>query len=70
MFVTATVKASDKAIAGDYQLQVNATTNNTSSTAKFRMTVGKSMLWGGISIAIIVIVIGGIFMMVRTYGRR
>lgn len=70
MFVDATIKASDKAIAGDYQLQIDANTNNSSSSAKFRVTVGKSLLWGGISIAIIVVVIGGIFMMVRTYGRR
>jgi uncharacterized membrane protein len=69
-FVTATIKAGKKAIAGDYQLKIDANTKNSSSQAAFRISVTKSMMWGGISIAIIVIVIGGIFMMVRTYGRR
>ncbi len=69
-YVTATIKASKKAIAGDYQLKIDANTKNASSDAAFRVTVGKSMMWGGISIAIIIIVLGGIFTMVRTYGRR
>ncbi len=68
--VKATIKANKKAIAGDYQLEINADTKNSSSKAAFRVTVGKSMMWGGISIFIIIVVIGGIFMMVRTYGRR
>jgi uncharacterized membrane protein len=68
--VKATLKASKKAIAGDYQLKIDANTKNSSSEAAFRVTVAKSMMWGGISVLIIIVVVGGIFMMVRTYGRR
>ncbi|HYW35547.1 MAG TPA: NEW3 domain-containing protein, partial [Balneolaceae bacterium] len=68
--VNATIKASKKAIAGDYQLKINANTKNASSNATFRVTVSKSMVWGSVGIGIIIVVIGGIFMLVRTYGRR
>lgn len=68
--VTATVKAGSKALAGDYQLNMNARTPESSSMAQFRMTVKTSMLWGWIGVLIIAAVIGGMYYIFRKYGRR
>ncbi|CAH0118277.1 MULTISPECIES: NEW3 domain-containing protein [unclassified Paenibacillus] len=68
--VTATVKADGKAIAGDYQLNINANTPESSSMAQFRMTVKTSMLWGWIGVLIIAAVIVGMYYIFRKYGRR
>lgn len=68
--VQATIKASDKAIAGDYELDINADTPDASSKATFRVTVDKSVLWGSMGIFIILLVIGGISYLIRKYGRR
>jgi uncharacterized membrane protein len=66
----ATIKASDKAIPGDYETNITASTPEVSSEAKFRITVKTSMLWGWLGILIIVAVIGGIYYLFRKYGRR
>ena len=68
--VDATIEASSKAIAGDYVLRINATTPNVSSKATFRVTVNKSVVWGSVGIGFIVLVIAGIFYLVKKYGRR
>jgi len=36
----------------------------------FRITVETSMLWGLIGVLIILVVIGGIYYLIRKYGRR
>jgi uncharacterized membrane protein len=68
--VTAIVKASRKAIPGDYMVKMTAKTPETSSTADFRMAVKTSMLWGWIGILVIVAVLGGVYYLFRKYGRR
>lgn len=68
--VDATVAASSKAIAGDYRLQVDADTPEASSSATFRVTVNKSVVWGSAGIFIILLVIGGISYLFKKYGRR
>ncbi|MFH5882728.1 NEW3 domain-containing protein [Halalkalibaculum sp. DA3122] len=68
--VNATVTASDNAIAGDYQMQITADTPEASSDVTFRVTVSKSITWGSIGIAIILIVLGGISYLFKRYGRR
>ena len=68
--VTATVKASRKAIPGDYMVKMTARTPEVSSTADFRMAVKTSMLWGWIGIMVIVAVLGGVYYLFRKYGRR
>lgn len=68
--IDATVKASNKAIAGDYQLQITANTTNTSSKALFRMTVDQTLTWGFIGIFVILLVVGGIAYLFKKYGRR
>src|SRR5690625_390367 len=68
--IDATITASSKAIAGDYQLQMDADTPDASATANFRITVNKSMVWGSAGIFLILLVIGGISYLFRMYGRR
>ncbi|WP_225446003.1 NEW3 domain-containing protein [Paenibacillus arenosi] len=68
--VTATVKADNKSISGDYQLDLHAKTPESTSDVQFRMTVKTSMLWGWIGVLIIAGVIGGMFYIFRKYGRR
>ena len=68
--VNATIRASEKAIAGDYQLKIDGQTDEASSNATFRVTVKKSVLWGSIGIFIIVLVLGGISFLFKKYGRR
>ena len=68
--VTANVKASQKAIPGDYVVKMTARIPETSSTADFRMSVKTSMLWGWVGILVIAAVLGGVYFLFRKYGRR
>ena len=68
--VKARITASDKAIAGDYVTTISASAAESSAEADFRISVETSMLWGLFAVAIILIVLGGFYYMVRKYGRR
>ncbi|GIQ70235.1 hypothetical protein DUZ99_06405 [Xylanibacillus composti] len=68
--VEAVVRASKKAIAGDYVTSMTATSPEASSSADFRIAVKGSMLWGWIGVLIIAAVLVGIYAMIRKYGRR
>lgn len=68
--VEAIVRASKKAIAGDYVTSMTASSPEASSHADFRIAVKGSMLWGWIGVLIIVAVVVGIYAMIRKYGRR
>lgn len=68
--VTATIKASDKAISGDYVVVLNARTPEASSQVELRTAVKASVLWGWIGILIIAAVLGALFYLFRKYGRR
>ena len=68
--VTATVKAYEKAIAGDYVLKINASTPETNAKAAFRITVETSMLTGWLGLLVILLAIGIIYYLFRKYGRR
>ncbi len=68
--VSATVKASNKAIPGDYIVKMTTRTPEVSSTVDFRMSVKTSMVWGWIGILVIVAVLGGVYYLFRKYGRR
>jgi uncharacterized membrane protein len=70
MTVTALVKASRKAIPGDYVVKMTARTPEVSSNADFRMAVKTSMLWGWLGIMVIAAVLGGVYYLFRKYGRR
>lgn len=68
--VKATIKAAKNAITGDYVVDMTAQTPNASSDASIRTTVKTSTLWGWVGVLIILVVIGGIYYLFRTYGRR
>ena len=53
--VQAVVRASKKAIPGDYVMNISANTPETGKSVSFRMTVKTPLLWGWIGIGIIVI---------------
>jgi len=68
--VTATVKAYEKAIAGDYVLKINASTPETNAKAAFRITVETSMHTGWLGLLVILLAIVIIYYLFRKYGRR
>ncbi|MEC0175234.1 NEW3 domain-containing protein [Paenibacillus favisporus] len=68
--VEAKLTASDKAIAGDYVTDITAQAAESSSNASFRVAVKGSVLWGWIGVLIILIILGGIYVLIRKYGRR
>lgn len=64
------IKASGKAIAGDYVVSLKAQTPEASDSADFRITVETSALWGWIGVLIIALVVAGIYYLFRRYGRQ
>lgn len=70
MRVIATVKASSKAIVGDYMTRMEAKTPEATATAEFRISVKASLLAGWLGFLIIVVALGGIYVLFRKYGRR
>jgi len=68
--VTATVKPSNDALAGDYDITFTATSGSATSNVDIRTTVETSPLWGFIGIALIALVIIGLGWVFRRFGRR
>src|SRR5690554_756910 len=68
--VQAVVRASRKAIPGDYALNMSANTPEANKSISFRMTVKTPMLWGWIGVGIILLVTAVILYLFRKFGRR
>ena len=68
--VQATIKADDKALAGDYVVNMTASATQKSADAAIRVAVQTSVLWGWIGILIIAAVAAALYYLFRTYGRR
>jgi len=68
--ITATIKASNKAIAGDYVVGLRAANSEVEQSISMRMSVKTSVLWGWIGILIVAAVAVGIVYLFRKYGRR
>jgi len=69
--VTATIRPSEKALAGDYMLTVSATAQDSGSkSADFRITVLTSTLWGIVGVALIAVAVGVVGLAVTRFGRR
>jgi len=68
--VTAKITPSGAAIAGDYSLTFNARAKEANDSADFRFTVESSLFGAVIGIVLIVLAIGGLLWVFRTYGRR
>jgi uncharacterized membrane protein len=68
--IFATIKASKKAIAGDYVTSMEAKTPEVASKASFRISVKTPMLWGWVGLLIIFTALGSVYYLFRKYGRR
>lgn len=68
--VTATLTPANEAIAGDYALQIRATAAEETQNIAYRVTIETPQLWGIIGIVLLLAVLGGLYWVFRTYGRR
>ncbi|MGK2852108.1 MAG: COG1470 family protein [Candidatus Limnocylindrales bacterium] len=70
--ITATITPSSEAVAGDYVVSFSgsATEGGADATAQIRFTVETSPIWALVGLGIIVLILGGLFYVFRTYGRR
>jgi len=69
--VTAHIRPSDKAVAGDYMVNITAKpSEGASKTAEFRITVLTSTLWGIVGVILIAIAVGVVALAVMRFGRR
>lgn len=69
--VTANVKPSDQAIAGDYQLSFTARPQDSpAKSADFRLTLLTSTLWGLVGVALIAVAVLVLGLAVVRFGRR
>jgi uncharacterized membrane protein len=70
--ISATITPSADAVAGDYVVSFDAKSaeDTTGETAQIRFTVETSPIWAIVGIGLIVLILGGLFYVFRTYGRR
>lgn len=70
--ITATITPSGEAVAGDYVVTFSgsAAEGGADATAQIRFTVETSPIWALVGLGIIVLILGGLFYVFRTYGRR
>lgn len=70
--INAIITPSADAVAGDYLVtfKTTATENTTGESVEVRFTVETSPIWAVVGIALIVLILGGLFYVFRTYGRR
>ena len=68
--VTAHLTPSGSAIAGDYVTSFKATSDLASANAEMRVTIETSLLWGAVGVALIALVLAGLWWTFRRYGRR
>jgi uncharacterized membrane protein len=68
--ITATLVPSNDAIAGDYVVTYNARAANATGTVEIRMTIETSPLFGFVGLALIALVLFGLWWVFQKYGRR
>ena len=68
--ITATIIPGENVITGDYVTSLKVSNDQTSSSADFRVTVKTSTTWGIAAIAIIIVLVLGLAMIFKKYGRR
>lgn len=68
--VTATITPGENVITGDYVTSLKVSNDQTSSSADFRVTVKTSTTWGIAAIAIVIVLILGLAVILKKYGRR
>jgi uncharacterized membrane protein len=68
--ITATIVPSNDAIAGDYVVTYQAKAATATSTVDIRMTIETSPLFGFVGLALIALVLFGLWWVFQKYGRR
>ena len=68
--VTAELKASTKALPGDYVVVMDAKTPEVTADAQFRISVKTPLFWGWVGVLVILAAVGGVYCLFRKYGRR
>ena len=69
--MTATITPSGEAVAGDYVVSFRSSSaEGASASASVRFTVETSPIWALVGLGLIVLILGGLFYVFRTYGRR
>ena len=68
--ITATIVPSNDAIAGDYVVTYSAKTTDANGTVDIRMTIETSPLFGFVGLALIALVLFGLWWVFQRYGRR
>lgn len=68
--VTAHLTPSGSAIAGDYSITFRASSDLANADAQMRITIETSLLWGAVGLALIALVLAGLWWTFRRYGRR
>ncbi|MGZ6372867.1 MAG: COG1470 family protein [Candidatus Limnocylindria bacterium] len=68
--VTATIVPSNDAIAGDYVVTYAAAATDAHGSVDIRMTIETSPLFGFVGLALIVLVLSGLWYVFQRYGRR
>ncbi len=64
------VKPDDKSIAGDYLVTLNASTPQVFKSLDIRVTVETPTLWGWVGLVIVLVVLGGLYGVFKTFSRR
>lgn len=68
--ITATLVPSNDAIAGDYVVTYRAKAANADGSVDIRMTIETSLLFGFVGLALIALVLFGLWWVFQRYGRR
>jgi uncharacterized membrane protein len=72
--ITATITPTSDAVSGDYVVTFNASNGAEGATATdsidMRFTVDTSIVWAIVGIGVILVILGGLFYVFRTFGRR
>jgi uncharacterized membrane protein len=68
--ITALVTPSSDAVTGDYIVTIRSSTEEARASVDLRTTVKTSVLWGGVSIGLIVVVLAGLGVVFQRFGRR
>jgi uncharacterized membrane protein len=68
--VQALITPSDKSLAGDYMVSVDATSRGESAASQFRITVNTSTVWGMVGAGVIGVALLLMLTAVARFGRR
>ncbi len=68
--VNAIITPAQDAVTGDYIVTIQSSTPEVQASLDLRTTVKTSMLWGGVSLGLIVVVVAGLGVVFQRFGRR